>query len=104
MAHTPGPWLSHPRSDGITAVYKWTAETANDLVASMSPTQPEAEANARLIAAAPEMLEALEEAQYALGCARDSAAALNGETCSDARYFAEQKAIVMHAIRKAKGE
>jgi hypothetical protein len=67
-AHTPGPWavmtnrqgypyqISAPFSDprkpgGITDVTRW---------ASISlPSSPEGQANARLIAAAPEMLEAL---------------------------------------------
>ena len=49
MEHTPGPWTVNftPAKDGPTA------ETFG----------PNAEANARLIAAAPELLEALEKCQ-----------------------------------------
>lgn len=55
--HTPGPWIAYKdiewevmpeRSDGMT-------------VASCGRIRPEAEANARLIAAAPDLLAALKE-------------------------------------------
>ena len=66
-AHTPGPWLIqqggdewvdgivtlHGHNEDGTPMY-WT-------VASYNRRRDEAEANARLITAAPEMLEALEQ-------------------------------------------
>ena len=65
-AHTPGPWLiqrGDEWADGIVTLHGhnedgtpmyWT-------VASYNRRRDEAEANARLIAAAPELLEALKE-------------------------------------------
>ena len=62
-AHTPGPW--HTKREGFSTVYVeaslgngWVQE-----VAACGPTaagQDQQEANARLIAAAPDLLEALE--------------------------------------------
>lgn len=65
MSHTPGPWgrEDEVNPEMITAgrdadgCYIYTAD-----VWEIGLEEPEIEANARLIAAAPEMLEALEEA------------------------------------------
>lgn len=55
--HTPGPWTTygHP-ADGITIRARGCA------VADVIPQRGADEANARLIAAAPDLLEALEDA------------------------------------------
>ncbi len=104
MAHTPGPWFKFENADCVGGPHPENGTAGIALCGMRLRSPEEVAANIRLIAGAPTMLEALEEAQYALGVARDNAAALNGETCSDAKYFAEQKAIVMDAIRAAKGE
>ncbi|MGF6253817.1 hypothetical protein [Ensifer sp. LBL] len=64
--HTPGPWLYGPfgaiwpASDVEFLDGKWREKCAEPrIIATPSPEVPEAEANARLIAAAPDMLEAL---------------------------------------------
>lgn len=69
QAHTPGPWIARtqPNSKGqVTSIRIWTQdEFHGNLVCAMSPETPaavqghEAFANARLIAAAPDLLEAL---------------------------------------------
>lgn len=62
-AHTPGPWLI---TDSGTFVYALNGRGSNRFWLSVSAagpdhaTQAEREANARLIAAAPELLEALQ--------------------------------------------
>ena len=65
--HTPGPWRTHPGS----AVSSWNVR-ADDLTIAFCPTntswgdltrrvdEPHAKANARLIAAAPDLLDACE--------------------------------------------
>lgn len=58
-AHTPGPWTARKHTD----TKGWTVSAGNS-IASVKP-RPEAEANARLIAAAPELLEALKEIREA---------------------------------------
>ena len=61
-AHTPGPWhVEHHIGDWflITPRNHIIAETAST---SVAPTYSQQSANARLIAAAPELLEALEDA------------------------------------------
>lgn len=61
--HTPGPWVHHPEDNIITTpngfckLLEWQAR-------SMHVPQEERDANARLIAAAPELLEEVER-EYA---------------------------------------
>jgi len=50
-AHTPGPWYLNPRG--------WVVQSTGDIVTRIECSYNK-EANARLIAAAPELLEALE--------------------------------------------
>lgn len=66
--HTPGPWTDVSVDGSYWGVYS----SSGDVVAQAQqirpmkddPTQIERHANARLIAAAPELLEALEAAYY----------------------------------------
>jgi len=62
--HTPGPWRTHINSlnfaDGVYAGDTWIADL------DCATTGSERAANARLIAAAPEMLEALESIESAI--------------------------------------
>jgi hypothetical protein len=60
--HTQGPW--HPVTLGASPDHSWAIDSELHEVARLPEwpdNQAEAEANARLIAAAPEMLAALEE-------------------------------------------
>ena len=63
-AHTPGPWVIDPCWDILG-----NTDDGNGMVCQITTDavpRDEAEANARLIAAAPELLEALREATSAL--------------------------------------
>jgi hypothetical protein len=57
--HTPGPWAAAP-TDGGFAVYEDDGEGNGDHIQCI-PGHPRGEANARLIAAAPELLSALRD-------------------------------------------
>ena len=60
MKHTPGPWGVAPNRKQVLAPH--VIQRDNVLVRKLSGATPEqVEANARLIAAAPELFEALEE-------------------------------------------
>lgn len=60
-SHTPGPWAS-VQSNGVKNGVIAVDDDANDQFYIGKMSGPDAEANARLIATAPELLEALEEA------------------------------------------
>lgn len=65
MVHTPGPWTAHP-DEGINGGPWIEAAKAHTRV-HIAHVSNGNEANARLIAAAPEMLEALKDAQRHCG-------------------------------------
>ena len=79
-AHTPGPWQVDPNNPGDVngpdgkdvAVALFSGMTRLEITGNeptlSAITHEEAEANARLIAAAPCMLEALQDALCALEC------------------------------------
>jgi hypothetical protein len=62
MSHTPGPWLTTESTEhwGRVNVTIQAAFTANDIATAWQGNTETNRANARLIAAAPELLEALE--------------------------------------------
>lgn len=67
--HTPGPWQLDPRPEDIingTEAYGVRESEDHAPLAVVYADAPESKANARLIAAAPEMLETLELARKAL--------------------------------------
>lgn len=70
-AHTPGPWLAqHDPRAGYTDIMQ--DGLPGPLIASVPDEgEPVQEANARLIAAAPELLEALERIRSAVGSTGD---------------------------------
>lgn len=78
--HTPGPWwLGTPRKDGYISVSGNKHDDLARVVWQMEDDRycrsnsPEQEANARLIAAAPDLLEALIEAlPYVESCEYDN--------------------------------
>jgi hypothetical protein len=65
--HTPGPWRAGPNGGWglgpINAVFTAESDLYGDLLASLQtvPVSPHMEANARLMAAAPDLLEALKQ-------------------------------------------
>lgn len=100
-AHTPGPWRIRGTNYGYTTCYvlgpphKDGGDYAPICVA-------DTEANARLIAAAPELLAALEECEKDL--IRSSNDAYDAEADSLAKRFMRTAKAARAAIAKAKGE
>lgn len=69
--HTAAPWTSRTTDLGDGALWITGEPAANkyaQLIAVVAQGNPEYEANARLIAAAPDMLEALQDLIEAYGC------------------------------------
>lgn len=89
--HTPGPWtvsVWHDGRDGTTPCIMASGATVAKIhVAPITPP-PEADANARLIAAAPELLAACKLAL---------------ETVGDMTEAEQRRQIVRKAIAKAEG-
>lgn len=101
MTHTPGPWTAQELDDAfikgadgsdVARVYKWGGATPTSDLASRGP------ANARLIASAPTLLEALELAVEYVG--RGMA-----ENAYEGTAIPAENALrsIEHAIRVAKG-
>lgn len=104
--HSPGPWSlysPHLSEQYVDRLYKVGGDGEHyqsifRIHHDHDITQPEAEANARLISAAPDMPAALEQAVVALNTAPRFKAPLLGVIDSDA-----VAAICEAAIAKAKG-
>ena len=111
--HTPGPWKVDTGNDGDgIRVYQQRCRPelhgAQPLIAALDPGRdwiavPDTELgyNARLIAAAPDLLAALEQCLTGDGA---NCLAYGTDTPSMRRRFAEINRIATEAIRKAKGE
>ena len=86
VKHTPGPWFASGRYIGTVNHMSYIGECRN-AADNWSDDCP-ASANARLIAAAPELLEALKEAQLALAMCQprtDNGAKCQREAMENAR-------------------
>ena len=103
--HTPGPWLvwdskGTARIDHTTGVYRQPDSSDEQIIAlcdeDLSLSSDEQLANARLIAAAPELLEALEELDRLLDYTKSGAFS----------HYDRAKCVVVAraAIAKACGE
>jgi len=98
QTHTPGPWtIKQATSSAMVSVYAGGFNVA--CTGSANVEEDNADANARLIAAAPELLEACREALNMLGASRDHC---TGERGLVHRIDAAAKAAHA-AIRKAEG-
>jgi hypothetical protein len=105
-AHTPAPWATNG-ADGLSVAAvdiltggKLLIATAHglELGGGFIPSVDEGKANARLIAAAPELLEALKEIDKRMGFC------LNRSISADEAYDSFYQGIVKAAIAKATGE
>lgn len=95
--HTPGPWVANGHN-----VHTRPDESAVCVCVSMGTrNNAEASANARLIASAPELLEALEGAIGALEFSRDYHADLGNE---DQAFAQSMLDAALSAIAKARGQ
>lgn len=114
MAHTPGPWMVAENLYGNTASYEVYTHTESKsgkggYTRICQITPKDQKANARLIAAAPELLEALEASRKAINTLDEDA--LGMETREDGHggiNYWPFKVELLHqidtAIAKAKGE
>jgi hypothetical protein len=97
--HTPGPWtITHP--------YAWKCEirSAKRFIGNAGradETREEMEANARLIAAAPDLLQACEEAQATLALIAHDVQ--DDERENKIASVVHTQAELREAIRKARG-
>jgi hypothetical protein len=67
--HTPGPWFVDPECNGnISAEHNHQLAIVTARYVGERPDYAEAKANARLIAAAPELLDALRDAVKQCDC------------------------------------
>jgi len=107
MTHTPAPWLVfdiHPNKSCLYVAPKGVNPVCND-VATIYANNENAKADACLIAAAPELLEALEKATRELHEAIYTRAANTWATPEVAYEHANQLTESYRAlIAKAKGE
>lgn len=62
-AHTPSPWTVVPSSDGVSSQARTSDGRFSIYLGSTGAPAEEWQANARLIAAAPELLDALRRAE-----------------------------------------
>jgi hypothetical protein len=101
MKHTPGPWGYSNDLNRNSGTPGYSVGVAGQQIAEIDHTDTamgrDAEANARLIAAAPEMLEALEECITSEG-----AMAFRSREYAERRIKAINE-IVIKAIAKADG-
>lgn len=97
--HTPGPWMVH-ETGFYTNPFKITARGKHGAVANIPhseiTTTARQSANARLIAAAPELLAALE--------GMDEELSLWGEDTLETMNLTARSEAIRAAIAKAKGE
>jgi hypothetical protein len=94
--HTPGPWAHHPEDNIITAAGAGRITLIEFQARSLYVSIEERDANARLIAAAPDLLEALRSARLELWRLLDA----KGITPKDASEWPEI-ACADAAIKKA---
>ena len=93
LKHTPGPWVIH---GNFTEIHPHDDPDGNQVIADVDPDceMSNREANARLIAAAPDLLEALEAMVTTWEGPRELAAI----------RFAQNVIAARAAIAKARGE
>ena len=98
-SYTPGPWIHEATSEAQLIKSKQgylIAEVAQDETYDYAADMREAEANAHLIASAPELLEALKEVEWSNGgfCPQCARGPVSGHA---------PKCVVGMAIAKAEG-
>ena len=98
MSHTPGPWATHKTegnggniSDRLEIVVPEEGRKRTLIASIYGFKTPEGQANARLIAAAPELYEALEAAYLVL-------------TSQKTREYADAVTLARAALAKARAD
>ena len=92
--HTPGPWMVKGNNTAVWSGGKFITRTEYDAYSNCVNSKNEAEANAHLIATAPELLAALELALTTL----------SSVACNESDEIDNVKTEIANAINKAKGE
>jgi hypothetical protein len=95
MTHTSGPWTVIEKCEGTQVIVSGPEDWVG-VALVYGDTDEEAEANARLIAAAPELLDAIELAYDLLNTMTTSEYSRGGD--------ANVRHVLRTAIAKAKGE
>lgn len=91
--HTPGPWILD-RTDGVVFIEAKNAETVREVIAKVWLQEPDRSlANAHLIAAAPQLFQALEQLEKVF---------FNLIQGQESKYY--ELTAARAAIRKAKGD
>ena len=101
--HTPGPWLASGDADAniVTVEAKDKGYTT---VCRLGYSTPTREANARLIAAAPDLLEALVDMVSSVEVALEDVQVTNGASLDALSWIANSTEKARAAIAKARGE
>jgi hypothetical protein len=99
--HTPGPWRRNVAGHNEDSWRIVSESKATGYIAFIPPEHEDAEANSRLIAAAPDLLAALRAAVEYLGCAL--AGANLKATGYDREAGVEEYQAALAAIAKAEG-
>src|SRR5665213_1419429 len=110
MSHTPGQWVAVPEHD----LLPWTVRAGDLIMVVQFPCDAlgqiihgsqETEANARLIAAAPDLLVALKQIQFGFNFRRCPACAgWNMSDAGETDMVHTKDCIVALAIAKAEGK
>ena len=102
MGHTPGPWSARQAYEHGEPV-EWVVEAGREVICGLKYGDPDKEeADARLIAAAPEMLAALK--RLSAKAAEFQQWAQNfDETDTTDQHLTESLALAQAAIAKAEG-
>ncbi len=99
--HTPGPWeATQTRENNLFefTIYKMVGDFPGQLAAIEFISSEEAKANARLIAAAPELLESLVEAESCIDEVLRSEKRNHGSNCaSDLELKSQLSAVIAKA-------
>lgn len=105
VTHTPGPWRVGPVDDTIVTDADGKEVAAIDGDYNSPDEWPRMEANARLIAAAPDLLDALYNAHNYLCMIRGIIAPLpkRDGACAMIECHDSAALIIEHAIAKAEG-
>ena len=102
--HTPGPWHYQEDSDAYTHIVR--GPTGKIIASTAQNSSGEAEANARLIAAAPEMEKCLKDARNAIASLDKGALGWAHTEYGEPMYSFRDE--LMHnidgALKKARGE
>jgi len=98
--HTPAPWEAHPRNN-VEQFPPYIVSNANGEHIGLLFADKTAEANARLIAAAPELLEAIEAALPWLAKANECGAF---KDCALPKGGLQAERFMRHVAAKARGQ